>query len=454
MRVLYVVHGFPPDTWAGTEVYTLELARAMQARGHQVAVLARAPPKDEGEPDWTVDEEEFDGLRVHRIRRRVERLPIAETYRPEEALAAYFQVVDRERPDVVHVQHVLHLSVDLVPATRTLGIPCIVTLNDYWPLCSRVQLLRPDGVRCERNQGMGCFPCVKDKDPRLVPIAKAVGPVVQRVAAMLDAAFRKPERSPGPARKRNRLARFARSWLDLSERHAYVLGKLAQADLLVAPSAFLRDRFLETGFFDPERIVHSDYGTRVPPGAGVRSKRPSKIVRFGFVGSLVEHKGVATLVEAASRLDPSRAELGIHGAFRPEDDGFHARLEALAHGGPVRFRGPFDHDRIGEIHHDIDVLVVPSLWFENSPLTIHEAFLHGTPVVASGIGGMKELVRDGVDGFHARPGDAQHLASVLQRFVDDPGLAGRLGRHLPSVKSLEEDVEHTEDRYRELVARR
>jgi glycosyltransferase involved in cell wall biosynthesis len=448
VRILYVVHGFPPDTWAGTEVYTLELARAMHARGHAVAVATRAPPKDGDEPDWTVDEETFDGLRVHRIRRRVERLPIAESYRPEEAVAAFFQVVDRERPDVVHFQHVLHLSVDLVPAARTLGIPCVVTLNDYWPLCARVQLLRPDGVRCEKNQGMGCFPCVKDKDPRLVPIAKAVAPIVQPVATMLDAALCKPGRPK--VGFRSRIARFARSWLDLSERNAYVLGKLAQADLLVAPSAFLRERFLETGFFDAEKIVHSDYGTRMQKAA-IGAKRPSKIVRFAYVGSLVEHKGVATLVEAASRLDPARAELGVHGAFRPEDDAYHARLEGLAYGGPVRFRGPFDHDRIGEIHREIDVLVVPSLWFENSPLTIHEAFLHGTPVVASGIGGMRELVRDGVDGFHARPGDADHLASVLKRFVNDPSLAARLARNLPRVKTIEEDVLETEARYRDLA---
>src|SRR5262245_16656120 len=107
MRVLYVLHGFPPDTWAGTEVYTLELARGMRARGHAVAVAARAPPKDAQDPDWTVDEGTFDGLHVHRIRRRVEKLPIAETYRPEPAVAAFFQVLDRERPDVVHFQHVL-----------------------------------------------------------------------------------------------------------------------------------------------------------------------------------------------------------------------------------------------------------------------------------------------------------------------------------------------------------
>lgn len=446
MRILYVVHGFPPDTWAGTEVYTLELARSMRARGHAVAVATRAPPRDADDPDWTVEEGTFDGLRVHRIRRRVERLPIAETYRPEEAVAAFFQVLDRERPDLVHFQHVLHLSVDLVPAARTLGIPCVVTLNDYWPLCSRVQFLRPDGVRCERNQKMGCFPCVKDKDPRLVPFVRAVGPLVQPVAAVLDAALGR--------RKKSRLGRFARSWLDLADRNPYVLGKLAQADLLLAPSRFLRERFLETGFFDPGKLVHSDYGTPAPAsGEDPRAKNPSEIVRFGFVGSLVEHKGIATLVESMGRLDRARCELSVFGAFRPETDAFHARLAALAQGGPVRFRGPFEHDRIADVHREIDVLAVPSTWFENSPLSIHEAFLRGTPVVTSGIGGMAELVRDGVDGFHARPGDAEHLASVLRRFLDDPGLAKRLAGNLPRVKTLEEDAAETEARYRELARR-
>ena len=446
MRILYVVHGFPPDTWAGTEVYTLALARAMRGRGHAVAIATRAPPRGATDPDWSVDTDVFDGLRVHRIRRRVERLPIAETYRPEEAVAAFFQVLDRERPDIVHFQHVLHLSVDLVPAARTLGIPCVVTLNDYWPLCSRVQLLRPDGVRCERNQEMGCFPCVKDKDPRLVPLVRAAAPLVHPVAAVLDAALRR--------RKRSRLARFARSWIDLAERNPYVLGRLAQADLLLAPSRFLRERFLETGYFDPGKLVHSDYGTPSHgPGEDLRSKSPTEVLRFGFVGSLVEHKGIATLVEAVGRLDRGRCELRVSGAFRPETDPFHARLAEVAREAPVRFLGPFEHDRIAEVHREIDVLVVPSTWFENSPLSIHEAFLHGTPVVTSGIGGMAELVRDGVDGFHARPGDAAHLAIVLRRFLDDAGLAKRLAADLPRVKTLEEDAAETEARYRELARR-
>ena len=445
LSILYVLHGFPPDTWAGTEVYTLELARAMQARGHRVAVAARAPARDASDADWSVDEDTFQGLRVHRIRRRIDRLALGDSYRARNAAGVLGPILERERPDLVHFQHLLHLSADLVPATKARGIPCVVTLNDYWPLCARVQLLRPDGVRCERNQGMGCFPCVKDKDPRLVPLFRVAGPSFHPFVRALD-------RVVGGPGAENRIARFTRSWIDLRERHRFVLESLAQADLLVAPSRYLRKRFLETGFFDPERVVHSDYGVGSPAESpAVGPKSPSDTMRFGFVGSLVEHKGIETLLLAMKELAGVACELNVFGAFRPDGDAFHARLREIARGSRVSFRGRFENARVADVYREIDVLVVPSVWVENSPLTIHEAFQFRTPVVTSGIGGMAELVRDGVDGLHARPGDPESLASALKRFVDEPDLAMRLASQTPRVKGVAQDAEETEARYRSLL---
>jgi hypothetical protein len=106
------------------------------------------------------------------------------------------------------------------------------------------------------------------------------------------------------------------------------------------------------------------------------------------------------------------------------------------------------------VYSELDVLVVPSLWWENSPITIHEAHLLATPVVTSGIGGMAEFVRDGIDGLHFRAGDAQDLAAKLQRFLDEPGLAAALVRDPPALKTLEQDGATMEYRYRALCARR
>jgi hypothetical protein len=176
-------------------------------------------------------------------------------------------------------------------------------------------------------------------------------------------------------------------------------------------------------------------------------------VRFGFVGSLVWYKGGEVLMEAMNRLRDAPVVLEVHGDFRPGEDPHHARLRDLA-GPNVRFHGRFDHARLSEVYAGIDVLVVPSLWYENSPITIHEAHLARTPVVASGIGGMAEYVRDGVDGLHFRAGDAASLAAALRRFVDEPDLLERLGRDFPRVKTIAENARETEFRYRALCCRR
>src|SRR4029079_16401012 len=98
-----------------------------------------------------------------------------------------------------------------------------------------------------------------------------------------------------------------------------------------------------------------------------------------------------------------------------------------------------------------DVLIVPSVWFENSPITIHEAFLTRTPVIASDIGGMQEYVRDGRDGLQFAVGDDADLAAKMTRFLDEPDLVERLSRDWIPIKTIADDAAATEFRYRALA---
>ena len=151
--------------------------------------------------------------------------------------------------------------------------------------------------------------------------------------------------------------------------------------------------------------------------------------------------------------DP-RAVLLVFGKFEPATDPFHARLAALAPAESVVFRGPFEHRDLPAILGEIDVLVVPSLWWENAPLTIRESHLSRTPVVATGHGGMAESVREGRDGYLFRAGDPSDLARVM---------LGLLARHqqndwprfdFPERKTIREDASELEFRYRAAMARR
>jgi len=473
LDLLYVVHGFPPDTWAGTEIYTFNLAQEMQRRGHRVTVLTRAPatplrkaagPAGEGPErllegellpdgtpaDFALTETSFQGLRVLRLTHRLEHRSIRESYSQPRIEQVFQRLLAREHFDLVHFQHLIHLSVGLVECARQAGLASVLTCHDYWALCARVQLIRPDGVRCEKNMGSGCFLCVKEQ--RLGRIASlerfeaVTGPLLDALAA----GARKGRALPAGMRRR------WEGFADLRARHELVTQAYQAADLRLSPSRFLRAKLIDTAGFDAHTLVYSDNGLRTDH---VRAlvKRPDAEgsggrVRFGFVGSLVWYKGGEVLLQAMQRLSGTRAVLNVHGDFQPARDPHHARLAELA-GDNVHFHGRFDNARLSEVYAGIDVLVVPSLWFENSPITIHEAFLTETPVVASDIGGMKEYVRDGVDGLHFRTGDAEDLARVLRRFLDEPDLPARLARDWMTIKTLADDAAATEFRYRALVCR-
>jgi glycosyltransferase involved in cell wall biosynthesis len=452
LHVLFVVHGFPPDTWAGTEVYTLTMAQELERLGHRCTILARAPaakPVAEGGPeDFSLELGEFQGLRVWRMTHRLEHRRIRDTYAQPRAEQAFRELLARERPDVVHFQHLIHLSAGLVHVAKEFGLPTVLHCHDYWALCARVQLIRPDGVRCEENMGSGCFLCVKEHGlnhiGRLKRLDRAAGPMLDALGAGLRTAKRLGAKS-------GRWDGFA----DLRGRQESVLGAYAAADLRISPSRFLREKMLASGAFEPHTFLYSDNGMRTDHVRALRKvPDPQGRVRLGFVGSLVWYKGADVLVEAMNQLEGTRAVLNVHGDFQPDKDPHHARLRELARAGNVHFRGRFDNARLSEVYSEIDVLVVPSVWFENSPITIHEAFLTRTPVVASDLGGMREFVRDGVDGLRFAVGDPAALARTLRRFLDEPDLIPRLSRDFPRVKTAQENARELEFRYRALCCRK
>ena len=446
IKVLYVVHGFPPDTWAGTEVYTLGLARGLAARGHEVAVFTRTPAGPDGPADFSVEEGTFEELRVWRMTHRLEHPDLRASYEQPAAEAAFARVLATEQPDVVHFQHLIHTSTSLVRVAKDAGCATVVHCHDYWGLCPRVQLIRPDGEVCEQGMGSGCFACVKEKSlesiPRLAALDGLAGPALRELARRVSGT-----EVLAPAMRRK-----ATEYLDLRDREEVVLQAYADCDLQVSPSRFLRDRYLATGRFDPHRFLFSENGLRVEHlHAAAKTPRPGGVLRVGFIGSLVWYKGVGVLVEAMQQLAGLPIELVVHGGFAPEEDAHHAELRELAAGTQTRFLGRFDNGRLPEIHRDLDVLVVPSLWFENAPVTIAEAFACGTPLVVSGFGGMAEFVRDGVDGLHFEPGRASDLARQLRRLLEEPGLLASLGASFPRPKTVEEDAADWEYRYRGLA---
>lgn len=461
LKILMVVHGFPPDSWAGVEVLSLTLARGLRARGHEVVFFVRTPGTPE-EHDRTLYEGEFDGFKVHRFVNHLAFSGVDETYKCADAEAAFDQVVEAERPDVVHVQHMIHLSTGIIDRCRVHGVPSVATLSDFWARCPRVQLIRPDQRNCtSAPPGLGCAACVKDKPGLIGPLTaldRVLGPLPGKWAEGVPQTI--PAHPPGWQKSKEDAASLLR-------RERWMVEVLSRADRIVVPSFTLRQAFVEAGI-PASSICLSEYGldtawiehAPVDPATGrlVRTPRPEGTpLRVGFVGSLVWYKGLATVARAVASMGGC-AHLHVHGDHEGGADPVVREMvrgvadEARALGGDaITFHGRFPHDELAAIHAELDVLVVPSIWQEAYGLTVREAHLAGTPVIGSNIAGIAEGIRDGVDGLLYEPGDAEGLRRQLQRLIDDPDLGPQLAAGAPPIKTVADEAREAEWRYRQIV---
>ena len=145
--------------------------------------------------------------------------------------------------------------------------------------------------------------------------------------------------------------------------------------------------------------------------------------RFGFFGQITEYKGVEILLQAIHLIAPEfRAKMivEIHGAnLETQAPGFQELIETLRKpliiDGVLRWVGSYEQAELAQRMDRVDWVVVPSIWWENSPMVIQEAFANGKPVICAGIGGMAEKVRDFVDGLHFEVRNPLDLAETMIR---------------------------------------
>jgi GT2 family glycosyltransferase/glycosyltransferase involved in cell wall biosynthesis len=440
MRVLQIVHGLPPRSEGGTETYVMNLAHALARRpGVHVAVLAREA--DPERPELSLRHERRGAVDVRFINNMFATCTtFADTYRNPALAAVVAHLLDALNPEIVHIQHLTCLSTDLVTAVRSRHIPIVMTLNDYWPICHRGQLIDLHGRRCDGPGEHGCASCIpagviapsgmwrlaRRMRELPIPIVRSVPGAIERLAA---AAF--------PANTRQ-----------LSKaRAAHMRSVLGAVDLLLAPSATLHEQYVRFGV-TPDRLQRCEQGSDVPWSVPTRCERGGPL-RVIFAGSLILSKAPHLLLDAVERLPQGAVVVDFLGSVAPYhgDRRYAAALQRRLGHSSIRRSGPVPHGRVPSALVDADVLVVPSIWIENAPFIIREAFACGVPVLASRLGGMAEMVRDGVDGLLFEAGDASSLAAALARLIDEPSLLDRLRAGIRPVLTIDEDAAALHARY-------
>ncbi|MEA3377710.1 MAG: glycosyltransferase family 4 protein [Chloroflexota bacterium] len=389
MRVALVVHKFPPASLGGTEIYTHNLARELSRQGHDVFVFYRHDEAGVRESDTTWEERE--GFRVCRVSRPLDIASapaftqFLDTFFNRGIERAFQRFLDKVEPDIIHFQHVMSLSYRLIGLAKQRDLPSLLTLHDYWFICANSQLIWPDGQVCRgKALGLNCARCVltaRVNSPLLQLLRPAIAPL-------------------------------------LGIRDALVRRTALAADLLIAPSHFLIQQYNEAGF-PADRFVYLENGIDVERIRRYRHQpSPDGKLRFTYLGSLAWQKGVHVLVKAFQGIPAEEAVLKIYGDPTVFPD-YAAHLQEIADPTSTRFEGLVPNEEVGRVLAETDVVVVPSLWYENSPVVIEEAFAAGVPVVASKIGALTEKVRNGISGLLCNTGDVTDWRNTLFRLARD-----------------------------------
>ena len=402
-KVVHLVHGWPPKQQAGTELYAFWLVQR-QLQWREVSVFTRMADADrrQGEPVELSD----DGARVRLVTNNfVQRNPVARNaLRDWTFERAFARFLAEEKPELIHIHHLAGHAFSLASVAKRFGVPIVQQIQDWWPLCRRVNLFDFEWQRCS---GPGIAKCAQCAPMTLI----APAPLWNRALH----------------RMRRQAARRA----------------LSAADAFVMGSQCIHDDYERAGLF-PAGIPAFVLPYGVEMTARVAREPARRPLRFGIVGSILPHKGIHIAAEAFRGIDPSLATLHVWG----DTSASPAYVETLrALGGDLAFEGTFAEDAKAAIFDSIDVLLVPSVGLESFGLAAREAMARGVPAVASADGALLEMFEPGLCGELFPPRDADALQSIIVRLAIAPEIVDAWSSRLPKVKSVAEHAEEIEKVY-------
>ena len=405
--ILIVSHAHPRFSKGGGEIAAYTMYREMLRQGYDAYFLAAH-----------FNEKARHGAMPFSILNRREILFFAPpqdyffnvAYDKSTAWKDFRSVLDRIRPDIIHFHHYMHLGLDKIRETHNYRLDhpekkvrIFMTLHEYIAICAHNgQMIRRDnGALCEASDYVECARCFPERNT-------------------MDFFFRE---------------KMFHTYFEL-------------IDHFISPSRFLKERYVAWGLA-PERITAIENG-QPPAGNRSRKRRPlqkgERRSRFGYFGQINPYKGLDTLLESIGHLsEKTRREfrLYLHGSGMENwSQEFQDKINTLLkrYEQNVIFYGAYEPEELPDLMSEIDWVIIPSNWWENSPLVIQEAFSFGKPVIAADIGGMAEKVTDGKDGLHFRARHPESLAETIERAMSEKGLYKKLHHGIRLPLTIEEAV--------------
>jgi glycosyltransferase involved in cell wall biosynthesis len=405
-RLMMTSFGFN-DSGGGTTVPRLA-AKELVRRGWEVTVFHAGVAPTPSRTPYEIVESDQDGVHLIGIHNRPHGLfdagnPLRELDDPPIS-DAFARALDRHHPDVVHFHNLHNLGASLIDHAAARGLPAYFTTHNYWLVCPRAYLLTGDGTICDGpGDGSACAACVGVHDPRgharrLAEVRSRAERGLTRILAVSDAVGATLRGAGYPAT---------------------LIDTVRQA-------------------MPQDREIWEQVGRR--RRLGIAGER----LTVAFLGSAYPHKGPQLLVEAAQRTS-APLQVRIIGEVPAA---FADRLRALDRRGIVELAGAFSPSEIAALLADVDVVALPSMWWDCAPLAAAECLAARTPLLVPRLGGLPEAIRDGIDGLTFDGLDVDDLARQLDRLALEPGLLEHLQSGIEPPRAFVAYVDELEAYYR------
>ena len=411
MHILKIIHGYPPQYNAGSEVYSQSICIEL-SKYHKISVFTRE--ENLYAPCFSIREEKInENLTLYLVNHPQGK----DGYRHQQMDDIFTSLLKKLQPNIAHIGHLNHLSTGLVDVLNLFKIPIVYTLHDFWLMCPRGQFLTRSIGNPEGNFQL----CTHQNDRKCATDCYKVyfSGIKENEASDIEQ---------------------WESWVH--HRMKEVKRIVSKIDLFIAPSKYLENRFVQDFCIAKEKIIYLDYGFPTQYLLPTQKISANEPYTFGYIGTHIPAKGVNLLIEAFKRLEQP-AILKIFG--RENGQSTKAlRVMASSSKNKIEFLGEYiNQNLVNDVFSKVDCIVVPSIWGENSPLVIHEAQACKIPVITADFGGMKEYVAHKVNGLLFKHREVESLAEQLNFAVSNPEKMKNLGKvgYLYSENGLIPNIE-------------
>ncbi len=441
MKVLHVPYGFYPDPAGGTEVYVEALARELLRRGVQVAIAAP------GNREEAYIHKEI-SVRRYAVSDTLGNL--TELYGGGDSRSAeqFAGILEKEKPDIVHL-HAFTRGVSLLIIEEAKKRKAKVVFTYHTPAisCQRGTLMRWGKEACDGKLDAGlCTRCALHG--KGVPLWAAVG--LGSVPALLGDAAGRGGLSGG-------------FWTGFRMRHLVGLAHeavrrlLRESDHVVAVSGWVKALLILNGvpeskiLLSRQGLTQTEISDTSVQSSSAGSNAGGKL-RIAFFGRLQSAKGLPVLIKALRQSPQMPVFLDVYGILQEGEESYAGGLREMAGSDRrIRFLEPISPELLVQQLRSYDLLAVPSTGLETGPLVVLEAFAAGVPVIGSRLGGIAELVRDGVDGILVEAGSERAWNEKLEEICRNPEILRLLKGNIQPPRRMRAVADEMKELYEKLM---